>query len=215
MKKQIHLTENELYSLIKESVTKILNEGKKVNNKPYFKDSCVYNRNCPKGKYIKPGEYIYDSEDCILKKRIEGQPNELQDVNTVANRRYGYNFIDLDNDEREDVLDYVKDWNDFSRYYNNAIKHNERAVKYDEKGKLIGDPLADVKGNKRERAQIADMLRINGITLDEYRKMTKKEQNECWDEYNDYYSPRAMRHREWEEMGDPDWDMIYDNLPYN
>ena len=38
MKKQIHLNENELYNLIKESVKKVLNEGKKVNHKPYFNE---------------------------------------------------------------------------------------------------------------------------------------------------------------------------------
>ena len=180
MKKQIHLTENELYSLIKESVTKILNEGKKVNNKPYFNNRGTASFKDGVEKWYKPGEKVKWMS--------------------------------------QDVLDFVrsKTANDnFPTDIKDAMKHNERAEKYDKKGKLIGDPLADVKGNKRERAQIADMLRINGITLDEYRKMTDEEQNECWDEYNDYYSPRAIRHREWEEMGDPDWDMIYDNLPYN
>ena len=187
MKKQIHLNENELYSLIKESVKKVLNEGKKVNHKPYFNNKGTTSYKGSVEKWYKPGERVkWGSQDFI--------------------------------DNADELRKYIPDQQSFDEMltvFKDAVKHNNRAENYDKNGNFVTDPLADVKGNKRERAKIADMLRINGITLDEYRKMTEKEQDECWDEYDHYYSPRAIRHREWEEMGDPDWDMIYDNLPYN
>jgi hypothetical protein len=42
-----------------ESVKKVLNEGKKVNNNPYF-DEYYSGNGGPKGRKIKPGEKIYN-----------------------------------------------------------------------------------------------------------------------------------------------------------
>lgn len=65
-KRTVRLTESDLHDMIKESVERILNEGKIVNNKPFFKDGWT-------GEFVEPGYNArrYPRDDYWQKKGFE------------------------------------------------------------------------------------------------------------------------------------------------
>ena len=186
-KRTVRLTESDLKNIIKESVERILNEGKTVNNKLIFDK---YN-----GKEkAKPGErtdshplfpnddyfqnFGYDNEDDFMKKTI-GQ----RDIETI--KRINGNFED------------------------GVIKHNDRLSKYDEMGKpKFGEEYYDsqFKKEKREKRneikRFLRMLRLNKITREEFNNSSKEEKKAYWDK---------LYNREWQDMENERQETAYWN----
>ena len=112
-KQVIRLTEGDLHRIIKESVNKILQEGKVVNHKPLF-----YDKNRP----IQPGDYSMESD----RYPSEELQNRYWQNRGFKNREDAYNQLSKDDDGFDEYFDIKH------HEIPNAIKkHDERRFKYD------------------------------------------------------------------------------------
>ena len=228
-KQVIRLNESQLRQIIKESVNKILKEGKKVNNKPYFDK--YYSNETPKGEKVKPGQTIYNG----LKTDGTYSPSDWDLKGNHRQKNGGLSRRGL-----KDLIDKISVSGGIeSPYFQELIddsekelklqkamqKHNQRVKNYMYSGNHgeNSDRLHTLWGSKEQedethqnqmknRKEWAEMLKVNGISLKEYSEMGEDEQDECWEYYREWNSPRNRRARYWDEIGDPNWDNIYDNL---
>ena len=108
MKRRIRLTESDLHRVIKECVYNILNEGKVVNNKPFFKRE---GGECD--EYIKPGNGVrfYSLDVYWQRKGFEGVDD-------------AYDAAKNPNDNRLTIEDFRKGQDEFNEM---AEKHNKRS----------------------------------------------------------------------------------------
>jgi len=228
-KQVIRINENQLKQIVMESVKKVLNEGKKVNNNPYF-DEYYSGNGGPKGRKIKPGEKIYNglnpdgsdsSSDWDLKgnhRQNGGLSNqEFMDIAKKIPEKDGYKSPYF-----QQLIDDMTKENELQQ---KMQKHNQRLNNYMYSGYHSEDDprLHTLWGSKEQedethalqmknRKKWAEMLKVNGISLKDYKSMSEKEQDDCWEYYKSWNSPRNRRARYWDEIGDPNWDNIYDNL---
>lgn len=227
------LTESRLRGLIRESIKQVLREGKVENNKPFFDK--YYSNVQPKGRKVKPGEHIYNGLDKNgasdfgnwdlrgnytpeMKKADDEIFNQIIAAFKSGDEEEGYRLF-----KQAGNQSYRPNYDKLQQAMQ---KHNERAANSymyngnhsedsDRLHTLWGSPEQQDEKHQMElkqRREMAEMLQVNGISLKEYQKMSEEQKGECWDYYRDWSSPRNRRAREWNEMGDPNWDQIYDNL---
>ena len=105
MKRKIRLTESDLHRVIKECVYNILNEGKVVNNKPYFKDR--------HDEYVKPGERAgyYTRDVYWQRKGFDGAEDAFNAARNI-------------NDDRLTIEDFERGQDEFDEM---VEKHQKRA----------------------------------------------------------------------------------------
>lgn len=235
MKRIVKLKESDLHRIISESVKRVLSEGSKENNKPYF--SKFYSSGHPTNKKARPGEKLYNGlEDNGEKSSWSDwdlRGNYTDDMKKSDDAVWD-EFMDAVNDKDiERAKDVVAKHGSFTpnrdNLQNAMQKHNERARNNYMHNMGVGEenPKAHTLWGSKEQQDVShemdmkekrkwvEMLKANGVSLREYNSMSEDEKAECWDYYRDWSSPRARRARMWDEMGDPNWDQIYDHLyPY-
>lgn len=158
-KKLIRLTEADLHRIVKESVNKVLNEGKYVNNKPGFTKSEF-------------GTPMFTKDALTKNKRIP--TTSFKDMWTQYYKEKGE---EVDDAHIQDMVDLCTDDNygipyrrdDFKDAYG---KHQERQKNKDY-----------VFRKKRERELLIKMLNFMGISLDKWKRMDKEKQDYVWEKY--------------------------------
>lgn len=220
-KQTIRLNEAQLKQIVTEAVKKILREGKVVNNKPYFDK--FYSNGTPQGKKVLPGEELYnglklDGTTSASDWDLRGNYTDDMHNSDIEHMRTALTKAQDKLSKGEALsLDDVDFLPNRTKLQNAMQKHNQRhANSYPAYEKNVwGSKEQQDKmftDKKKDREKFAEMLHINGISLAEYKAMSEREKGECWEHYDSYNSPRARRARMWDEMGDPNWDNIYDNL---
>ena len=183
MKRKIRLTESDLHDIIKESVKRVLNEGKVVNNRPIFNYNS-YNKAKP-GKKVDVFHFTDGSEFA---------PSPRDDYYQL----FGYkDRKDFYNEPDDDKFDRIK-----TNFKDGTFKHNERArTKYDEKGNpMFGDEYynkqfnKDKKENRKELKRFLRMLRLNKISKEDFNNSSKEEQEAYW---NKLYAQERDEEDKW------------------
>ena len=161
-KKLIRLTEADLHKIVKESVNKVLNEGKYVNNKPGFITSEFGNTMFTKDALTKNKRIPTTSFKDRLTQYYKEKGEEVDDA-------YIQDMVDLCTDANYGIP-YRR--GDFEDAYG---KHQER-----QKNKNYED---DTFRKKRERELLIKMLHFMGISLDKWKRMDKEKQDYVWAKY--------------------------------
>ena len=196
MKRRIRLTESDLHNIIKESVKKVLNEGKVSNNVPIYK---TYS-----SEYAQPGDEVTNDSTSYRKDSNYWGKFGCEDFEDCINK-YGKD----------------KAYNILLNFRDGADIHDKRRSKYKETGAWRGERYIPQFGRKwenslykekrredlKELKRFNKMLRLNKITKEEFYNSSKDEQNEYWQTLYNY---------EWEILDnerqeDAYWRNVMDN----
>ena len=189
MKKTIRLTESDLHRIVKESVNRIIREGKVVNHKPVDFDKIRRDRGYDEvskaqGKHISrkygPQSKVHDKlglrkTSLDLCKRIGFEPDEFDSTIQGIARYY-----------REHP--HLKAYRD--SHLCPHIEDKKRKAEYEAKAKDFEEWLAG-----------------EGI-YDGGKSLPQDKYADLWFEFERNYSD-WKRHKTWQDEGDPNWDNMY------
>lgn len=199
---KVKLTESKLKQIVAESVKKVLNnvinEGKTINNKPYFKGHFNTLVNPGEMSYGKVYEYSSDIGGFWAEK---GYENASDAQNAVKEGKL----------DKKTYLEWVYEYREiYDNYISQRNKHNERAdSKYKDGKPTFGEEWFNKqykKSKKTEKDNNRDflkMLKANNISKEEFKELPPEKKRDCWDNYYyDYGIPE-------EPVGY--WDNLLDN----
>jgi hypothetical protein len=210
-KQSIKLNESQLRQIIKESIVNIVNEGKIVNNRPFFNRSDFDSK--PYLEY-RPG-YVLDKDSMI--------PLDKLDKDKLSSITSKYKGTDMEYKPETWDIDDRNRWNDFwddheTRARNATDIHNKRTENY--YNPLGSDRKKFVYGSKKAKEYeegFRNALKRIGMTYNEFIKLPKWEQDKMtmeWDAGRTPTRPKSLIDP-WEEferqaemhaeMGDPGW----------
>lgn len=183
---KVKLTESKLKQIVAESVKKVLNnvinEGKTINNKPYFKGH--FNTLVNPGK-ISPVDVYENHSDIGGFWKEKGYKDAWEA------------FLDYE-EGKLDNKTYHEWAYEYREIYDNYIsqrnKHNERVYsKYEEGKPTFGEEWFNKQYKKSKKTEkdnnraFLKMLKVNNISKEEFKELPPEKKRDCWLNYHYNY----------------------------
>ena len=183
---KIRITENELKQIVAESVKNVLNiainEGKTINNKPYFKGHFNTLVNPGKMSYGKVNVYSSDIGGFWTEKGYE-------DASDASNA------VEEGKLDKKTYLEWIYEYGEiYDNYISQRNKHNERVdSKYKEGKPTFGEEWFNKQYKKSKKTEkdnnraFLKMLKVNNISKEEFKELPPEKKRDCWLNYHYSY----------------------------